>query len=265
MFRFVVQCVYAHRRHRYAADMFRAFALVMIAALAWWQPQNSRESSRLLVFTKTAAFRHESIPAGVDAVRKIAREGGFEPDFTEEASVFEASSLQRYRAVMFLNTSGDVLNESQQTAFEAYVNHGGGFIGVHAAADTEHEWEWYGQLVGARFKSHPAVQPAVVDVIKRDHPSTTRLPQRWQRTDEWYNFDQHPRTRIGDRITVLATLDESSYSGGEMKGDHPFAWCHQVGQGRAWYTAGGHTTESYSEPDFVAHLRGGIEWAMKLR
>lgn len=248
----------------YASGMFRAFALVMVFALAGWQPRNARESPRLLVFTKTAGFRHESIPAGIDAVRKIARESGFEPNFTEEASAFEASALQRYRAVMFLNTSGDVLNANQQAAFEEYIKQGGGFVGVHAAADTEHDWEWYGQLIGAQFKSHPPVQPAVVNAINRSHPSTRHLPERWQRTDEWYNFDRHPRTRIGDRIVLLATLDETSYSGGEMKGDHPFAWCHQIDQIRVWYTAGGHTTESYSEPDFVAHLRGGIEWVMKL-
>lgn len=244
-----------------------AAIVAAVSALASCQRQTPTHDAslarRVLVFTKTAGFRHESIGAGIEAVRCIALESGFHAEFTEDAALFESDSLARFAAVMFLNTSGDVLGESHERALEEFVERGGGFAGVHAAADTEHGWEWYARLVGARFKSHPAVQPATIHVTGRAHPSTQHLPERWRRTDEWYNFDRHPRERIGKTLCVLATLDETSYQGGEMNGEHPFAWCHQIGKGRAWYTGGGHTIESYSEAEFVAHLRGGIEWVLR--
>jgi type 1 glutamine amidotransferase len=160
--------------------------------------------------------------------------------------------------VVWLSTTGDVLDTSQQQAFERYINAGGGYAGVHAAADTEYDWPWYGRLVGAYFKSHPQIQEATVQVTEHTHPSTNRLPDRWQRTDEWYNYRTNPRSRV----TVLATLDESSYDAGpDAMGDHPIAWCHAQGKGRSWYTGGGHTSESYTDPLFRAHLVGGIRYA----
>jgi type 1 glutamine amidotransferase len=222
------------------------------------------ERPHVLVFTKTAGFRHDSIPAGQEAIRLLADQGDFNVSFTEDATVFTPKNLSRYKAVVFLNTSGDVLNSSQEPALEEFIVAGGGFVGVHAAADTEHDWPWYAQLVGARFKNHPAIQPAEIIVHDQEHASTRHLPARWARSDEWYNFDQHPRNRVGNPLRLLASIDESTYTGGEMTAEHPVSWCHPVGQGRAWYTAGGHTTESYREPLFVEHLRGGILWAMKV-
>jgi type 1 glutamine amidotransferase len=162
--------------------------------------------------------------------------------------------------VVFLNTTGDVLAPRQQRAFRSYIRHGGGWVGIHSAADTEYEWPFYGRLLGAYFQSHPAVQPATIDVVDRSHPSTRHLPARWMRTDEWYDLRSNPR----GAVHVLATLDESTYSGGTMGADHPIAWCHAFKGGRAWYTAGGHTSESYSEPAFRKHLLGGILWAAGL-
>ena len=216
---------------------------------------------RVLVFSKTAGFRHDSIPAGVEAMKQLGTAHGFFVDATEDANRFADDSLARYSVVIFLNTTGDVLSDAQQEAFERYINAGGGFVGIHSATDTEHDWPWYGKLVGARFRSHPAIQKAVVEVVDRAHPSTTHLPERWERTDEWYDFDAHPRTRIGDRLRLLAVLDEATYAGGQMGQEHPFAWCHEFSGGRAWYTAGGHTIESFSEPAFLQHVLGGIQWA----
>ena len=211
----------------------------------------------VLVFSKTAGFRHRSIPTGVVAIQKLGVERGFRVDATEDAVVFTEEKLKQYGVVVFLNTTGDVLDDAQQAAFEKYIRAGGGYVGVHAAADTEYEWPWYGKLVGAYFKSHPAIQEATVIVSDRKHPSTKHLPERWQRTDEWYNYRASPR----GKVHVLASLDESTYTGGSMAADHPTAWCHDYDGGRAFYTGGGHTKECYADPAFLRHLLGGITWA----
>ncbi|MET7971180.1 ThuA domain-containing protein, partial [Micromonospora sp. NPDC005305] len=211
----------------------------------------------VLVFSKTAGFRHDAIPAGIQAVRDLGAANNFTVTATEDAAQFTTANLARYEAVVFLNTTGDVLNATQQTAFEAYVGAGGGYVGVHAAADTEYDWPFYGNLVGAWFASHPAIQPANVKVEDRAHAATAHLPQTWNRTDEWYNY----RTNARSTAHVLATLDESSYSGGSMGGDHPHAWCKTYAGGRSFYTGGGHTQASYADAAFRAHLLGGIRYA----
>lgn len=215
-------------------------------------------SASILVFSKTAGFRHKSIPAGIDCVRTIVSEFAA-VDATESSEVFTSENLSRYRAVVFLSTTGDVLDESQQGAFRQYIESGGGFVGVHAASDTEHSWPWYGDMIGAHFAGHPPVQPAVIMVEDGDHETTSMLPDRWTRNDEWYRFTRNPRKVDG--IRVLASLDESTYAGGGMGGDHPCIWWRMMGRGRCWYTAGGHTDESFAEPLFREHLREGIRWA----
>ncbi|NBM19874.1 ThuA domain-containing protein [Streptomyces sp. GC420] len=215
------------------------------------------EEQRVLVFTRTAGFRHDSIPDGIAAVRALGAEHGFTVDATEDASAFTRGNLARYDAVVFLSTTGDVLGPAQQTAFERYIRAGGGYVGVHAAADTEYDWPFYAGLAGAYFQSHPAIQQATVEVEDRSHPATAHLASLWERTDEWYNYRSNPR----QDAHVLATLDEASYSGGTMGEDHPIAWCRDYRGGRAFYTGGGHTKESYAEPAFRQHLLGGIRWA----
>ncbi|MFD6023452.1 ThuA domain-containing protein [Streptomyces griseoluteus] len=215
------------------------------------------ETGRVLVFSKTAGFRHDSIPDGIAAVQQLGATDGLTVDATEDATAFTTRNLRRYDAVVFLSTTGDVLDSAQQRAFEGYIRQGGGYVGVHAAADTEYDWPFYGGLAGAWFASHPAIQPATVVVEDHAHPSTAALPARWERTDEWYNYRSNPRARAH----VLASLDESSYSGGTMNGDHPIAWCQSYQGGRAFYTGGGHTRASYADPAFRAHLRGGLRWA----
>jgi len=217
----------------------------------------AEEQSNLLVFTKTDGFRHSSIPDGVKALREIGEENGYSIDHTEDAALFNADNLQQYDAVVFLNTTEDVLNGEQQEAFKEFINGGGGFVGIHAASDTEYGWPWYGRLVGAYFVSHPRIQEATVRVVDREHPSTAHLPAEWVRTDEWYNFKD-----IQPHINVLAWLDESTYEGGENGENHPIAWYHEFEGGRVFYTAGGHTSESYSEPLFRRHMLGGIRYVL---
>ena len=221
------------------------------------RPARSQEDRRVLVFSRTTGFRHDSIPDGIAAVRALGDQAGFGVDATEDPSLFEDSRLARYDAVVFLLTTGDILDDSQQAALERYVSRGGGYVGVHSAADTEHGWPWYGDLVGTFFSDHPAIQTAAVVVTDHVHPATRDLPERWTRTDEWYNFRDNPRARVH----VLARVDEATYSGGTMGADHPIAWCRFFDGGRTFYTAMGHTSESYSDPSFRRHLLGGIRFA----
>ena len=231
--------------------------VVAALLLLFAQAPPAEVSRRVLVFSKTTGFRHDSIPDGIAAIRRLGTERGFAVEATEDSSVFGDAQLAAYAAVVFLCTTGDVLDETQQAAFQRYIEKGRGFVGVHSAADTEYDWGWYGGLVGAYFQSHPAVQPATIRIADPVHPSTRGLPVLWNRADEWYNFRANPR----GRVHVLAVLDEATYSGGEMGDDHPIAWCQFYDGGRAWYTALGHTRESYSEPLFLEHLLGGIQFA----
>ncbi|MGW0531408.1 ThuA domain-containing protein [Streptomyces sp. NPDC003032] len=223
-------------------------------------PALGEDAGRVLVFSKTAGFRHDSIPTGVATVKELGADAGFTVDATEDAGAFTAKNLRRYDAVVWLSTTGDALNAAQQRAFEDYIRGGGAYVGVHAAADTEYDWPFYGGLAGAYFQSHPAIQRARVHVEDHAHPATSHLGAgAWERSDEWYNYRTNPR----ERARVLASLDESSYTGGTMSGDHPIAWCQSDYQGgRSFYTGGGHTKESYAEPAFRQHLLGGIRWAV---
>lgn len=217
-------------------------------------------AQRMLVFSKTKGFYHKSIPTGIAALQKLGTENGIQVDTTKDASLFTVDNLKKYQAIVFLSTTHDVLNDEQQAAMEKYIQGGGGFVGIHAAADTEYEWPWYNKLVGAYFKSHPNnpnVRNAVIDVIDKGHPATKGLPEKWERSDEWYNYKS-----INPDLKVLAKLDETSYEGGENGDNHPIAWYHEYDGGRAFYTGGGHTDESFEEPLFLQHLLGGIRYAM---
>ncbi|MGZ3144739.1 ThuA domain-containing protein [Lentzea chajnantorensis] len=211
----------------------------------------------VLVFSKTAGFRHDAIPTGIQLVRDLGAGNNFTVTATEDSAVFTTSNLAQYEAVVFLNTTGDVLNATQQTAFESYVRGGGGYVGVHSAADTEYDWPFYGELVGAYFSSHPAIQQATVRTENRAHAATAHLSPAWSRTDEWYNYRSNPRSTA----RVLSTLDESTYSGGSMGGDHPITWCKILSGGRSFYTGTGHTRESYADPAFRSMVLGGIRYA----
>jgi type 1 glutamine amidotransferase len=215
----------------------------------------------VLVYSRTTGFRHASIPDGIAAIQALGAANGFTVEATEDPAAFTGANLARFAAVVFLLTTGDVLDAAQEAAFEAYIRAGGGWAGVHSAADSEYAWAWYGGLLGAYFKSHPSIQTATIVVEDATHASTAHLPARWTRIDEWYNFRMNPR----GAVHVLATLDETTYAAGlDAMGDHPIAWCHAYDGGRAWYTATGHTAESYADPDFRAHLLGGIRSAAGL-
>ena len=219
-------------------------------------PSQISPAFSVLVYSRTEGFRHDSIAAGIEAIRQQGRQRGFSVEATENAGMFTDEGLAAHKAIVFLSTTGDVLNSSQQAAFERFIRRGGGFAGVHSAADTEYDWPFYGALLGAYFSGHPDIQNAVIQIEDPSHPSTSGLPRTWMRRDEWYNFQRNPR----GVVTVLATLDERTYAGGTMAPDHPIMWSQTYEGGRAWYTAGGHTSESFSEPLFAEHLGKAILW-----
>lgn len=218
------------------------------------------ESFDALVFSKTAAFRHSNIDEGITAIQQLGAANGFTVTSTEDGAAFTDENLEQYEVVIFLSTTGDVLNDAQQGAFERYIEAGGGYAGIHAASDTEYTWPWYGELVGSYFNNHPAGTPtATVKVEDPAHPSTAGLDRRWERTDEWYNFRTNPR----GKVHVLASLDETTYApgGGAMGAEHPIAWCQDYDGGRSWYTGMGHTEASFTDAKFLSHILGGIKTA----
>ncbi len=236
--------------------------IASLSAVALWAgllaaPDSAGADRRILVLSKTAGFRHDSIPDGIALVQRLGAEEGFSVDATEDVDRFTDEGLAPYDALIFLSTTGNVFDAAQKAAFQRYIQRGGGFVGVHSATNTEQSWPWYVTLVGASFASHPAIQPAALRVADGTHASTRRLPPVWSRTDEWYDFLANPR----GQVHVLLTLDEASYTGGGMGVDHPIAWCRYFDGGRSWYTALGHTRASYAEPLFTEHLRGGIRFA----
>lgn len=211
----------------------------------------------ILVFSKTAGYRHDSIPAGKVAIMEIAAARGWTVAYTEDASIFNKDGLRAFDAIVFLSTTGTIFDDKQQKALIDFIHKGGGFVGVHAAADCEYQWPWYGQLVGAFFLQHPAQQDAVVNIEDTTDSTTSFLPNPWKRHDEWYDYKTNPRANVH----VLASLDQHSYTGSKMGDDHPIMWRHEFEGGRSWYTGMGHTQESYHDPLFVKMLSEGIEWA----
>jgi cytochrome c len=240
--------------------MQRIVSLALLLASVCVPIAARSQQPRVLVFSKTAGFRHSSIGVGIAAIKKLGQENGFSVDATEDAGAFTSKNLARYRAVVWLNTTGDVLDAAQQDDFERYIQAGGGYVGVHSATDTEYDWPWYGRLAGAWFNGHPGnpnVRKATYRVLDKSHPSTQGFPDTLVREDEFYNFKS-----IDPTIHTLIEIDEKSYEGGTNGAHHPMSWYHDFDGGRAWYTNMGHTEATYSEPLFLQHLLGGLRYAM---
>lgn len=234
--------------------------LVILAIVAYFMLKPAEV--KVLVFSKTEGFRHESIEAGIEAIKKLGAENDFTVEVTEDATVFNESFLKDFMAVVFLNTTGNVLDPVQQSQMERFIQAGGGYIGIHSATDTEYGWPWYGKLVGAYFESHPMnpnVQEAKVKVVQPNHAATDSLPESWTVADEWYNYKSLDPTN-----TILITVDESTYEGGTNGTNHPIAWYKEYDGGRSFYTGMGHTNEQFYNSKFLSHLLGGIKYAIGL-
>lgn len=213
---------------------------------------------RILIFSKTTGFRHESIEHGVAVLKQLISSKNMLVDHSEDSQLFTDSILSRYDALVFLSTTGDIFNEGQKAAFVRFIQSGKGFLGVHAASDTEFNWPWYGQLVGGYFSSHPAVQDAEIRVVNRKHLATKHLPKIWFHRDEWYDFKS-----VKEGLHILMDLDETSYKGGKMGKFHPIAWCQEFDGGRSFYTGLGHTLEAFDEEKFQTHVLGGLRYVLK--
>jgi type 1 glutamine amidotransferase len=259
--------------------MTAAVATAPVAAAAG---TTKRRPHRVLVFTRTTSFRHASIPVAISTIGELCASRDIPVEATEDPRAFSRKNLQRFTAVVFANTTGNVLDTTaQRRAFRRFVLDGGGWVGVHSAADTEYSSAFYTRLLaGARFLAHPLQQPGVVVREDARHRSTRHLDARWTIPfEEFYSFTSSPR----GRARVLLSIDESTYlqdpnttnlpSGPDdplpspgvtgVMGDHPMSWQHDVGRGVAWYTALGHEVSMYSDPDFRAHLLGGLVTATR--
>ena len=218
----------------------------------------SQAQKKVLIFTKTTGFRHDNIEKGVVVLKDILKKENIGSYHTEDSNVFLSDSLKSFDAVIFFSTTGTILDDAQKKSFENYMRSGKGFMGIHAAADTEYQWPWYGELVGAYFASHPAVQEAKINVLKRKHKSTKHLDKVWIHKDEWYDFKD-----VKPGIHVLMTLDETSYKNGRMGKFHPIAWFREYDGARMFYTGLGHTKESFDEVNFQKHLIGGVKYIIR--
>jgi type 1 glutamine amidotransferase len=216
------------------------------------------QKPRVLIYSKTNGYFHSCIPLGIKTISRLGKENGFDVDNTTDSLLFTNENLKKYAAVIFLNTTLKVLGPNEETAFKQYIESGGGYVGIHSAADTEYDWPWYGQLVGAYFKNHPDQQNAKLFIVNKNHPSTAGMPDSIVLKEEWYNY----RSFQPD-LTVLIKIDESSYKGGENGASHPMSWYHEFDGGRAFYTELGHRDDIWTNPVYQKHLLGGIEWAMK--
>jgi type 1 glutamine amidotransferase len=234
------------------------FLFLLLPAVISMSSYNVQKQKKILVFSKTAGFRHNSsIEAGKKYIMELGQKNKFSVDTTENADAYTTENLKQYAAVIFLCTTGNVLNEQQQQAFKQFIQGGGGYLGLHSAADTEYDWPWYGELTGAYFKNHPRPQEAVFNVVDTANMATAHLPKVWKRFDELYNFKW-----IGTDLQILITIDESTYTGGGNGEDHPMAWYHDFDGGRSFYTALGHDNKSWEDPLYLQHVLGGIKYVM---
>lgn len=213
------------------------------------------DKRKIIILTETQGYRHASIEDGLTMFNCNSEEWNIETIHLQESDELPNYNISNYSIIVLLNTTGDYLNDEEQTMLKAYVNNGGSILGIHAATDAEYDWPWYGYMLGGWFNSHPEIQDANCKVVYKDHPITAGIPESWNRRDEWYNFKN-----LAPDNQVLITIDEHSYTGGLHAGYHPISWCRDVGNGRVFYTAMGHTAETYTEPLFILQIKNAINW-----
>lgn len=240
-----------------------ALLALVLGLLVASPPRAHAAPFRVLVYSEVTNFRHDSIPAGVEAIKKLGAENGFDVEATDDSAVFNDTDLARFQAIVFNNTNstpetGDLLSADERAALQKFIRGGGGWVGLHAASASERDWDWYEGLVGAIFDQHPAVQTGRIKVLDHAHPSTKGLPDLWERTEEWYNWRTNPTSKVH---TLAQIKVRDGITGLDEGVDHPWSWCQNYDGGRSWFTAGGHAASAFQEEGFVKHLLGGIEWA----
>lgn len=223
------------------------------------EAQTKATDLNILVFSKTGGFRHKSIPDGIAFLKDMGSRNHWKMTFSEDSLVFNESRLAPYDVIVFLNTTGKIFSDDGRMAIKKYFKEGKGFVGIHAASDTEKEWDWFTEMIGATFKSHPKVQTATLNVnTGLKHPAIKGWGEKEVFKDEWYNFLKP----VGKHVNVLASVDEDSYEGEKMGiKNHPICWYHIYDGSRVFYTGIGHTSEIYKEDRYFSHVEGGILWA----
>ena len=225
----------------------------------------SKQFKALLV-TTTKGWHHESLHAGVLAIQQLGIKNHFDVVLQESPTYFTDKNLEQFKVIIFLNTTGDILDSAAQKVMERFIQSGKGFVGIHSASDTEYDWDWYNRLVGRMFHIHPAIQTAKLNVVDSTFPGIMGFAQAGLWTDEWYEFGPE---KVND-LKYILSIDENSYDPkaqwGEKKGLgmgklHPVAWYHNFDGGRSFYTALGHVPAVFSNPIFLNHLYAGIYWA----
>jgi type 1 glutamine amidotransferase len=247
------------RRPLIGALVIALHALCMTANAA------AADQARVLVYSGSTGFRHDSIPAAVEAMKAIAIKAGYGVDATEDPEVFTAEKLKAYKVIVFVSTTTDPKKPesewfvgARRDALQGFLKDGKGVVGLHAAGDSHYHWPWYGQMIGGYFERHPKGTPkGVVTVRDAKHPATAKLPKTLERNDEWYYYKDFDPT-----MRLLVTVDPATIGQGEADvNPNPVVWCHDFGGGRVFYNGLGHTSESYSEPYMVTLLEGGLAYA----
>jgi len=240
--------------------------LVFIAQIILFNSANAQKQFKALLVTITNGWRHESVHAGVLAIQQLGIKHFFDVVYFDDPKSFTDKNLEQYQVIIFLNTTGDILDSAQQKVMERFIRSGKGFVGIHSASDTEYDWDWYTKLVGRMFYIHPLIQTAKLRVPDPQFPGLDGFANGKLWTDEWYQFG--PET-VQDLHYILA-VDETSYNAkvnwGAKKGEgmgqlHPISWYHNYDGGRSFYTALGHLPTVFSDPAFLNHLYAGILWA----
>ena len=254
--------------------MKRTFILLGLALIC---VRLSAQQFKVLLITETEGWHHKSIPNGISAIHELAATHNFDVVLQQNEREISSKSLGEFQAVIFLNTTGDIFNDKEQAAFEKFIQSGKGYVGIHAASDTEYDWEWYTQLVGRMFHIHPKQQTAKLDILDHGFPGLEHFPDRLLFTDEWYEFGEEKTSNLN----YLITIDEQTFDPvvtwkgrdtdangklvdhvGKGMGDfHPLSWYHEFDGGRSFYTALGHIEKVYENEWFLAHLYGGIYYA----
>lgn len=241
---------------------FKQQFFILLCVFTFISTYSYQKEPSILVFSKTTGFRHKSIPTAITYFKNLQKETNWNIDFSEESSHFSSENLANYNVVVFLNTTGNLFNNQQKKAFKKYIANGNGFVGIHAASNTEEEWPWFTNMVGATFRDHPKVQKAKVVVhLNTQHPAINHLKKEEFFKDEWYNF----KKPVAKHVNVLASVDESSYKGKKMQMEHPITWYHYFDGGRIFYTGLGHTNEAYQDIRFKKMIKGGILWAANVK
>ncbi len=236
--------------------------IIMVCAICSAFAQTNTEFD-VLVFTKTNGYRHESIEAGVASIRDLGKKHNFSVDHTEDSTRFSDSGLAKYEAIVFLSTTGDVLGDAEEAAFEKFIRAGKGYVGIHAAADTEYDWPFYREVVGRQFVQHPQHQTGTVYTIKQDFPGMEGFGDSLSLYEEWYEYTVPYNTDLKYLMRLdTNTVETNGYKGKCVMGVfHPLAWFHEPAGGRAFYTGIGHMDDTFILPAFQQHLSAGIRWA----